>query len=61
MKTETPLNEEFVNLYKQPDRSVRLIQEKGILTMGHLYWIADLLQQAWHRAEESATAAWVCR
>ncbi len=53
-----PLNEEIVKLYKQPDWSLRLIQEKGILTMGHLYWIADLLQQAWHRAG-SATAAWV--
>jgi len=53
-----PLNEEFVKLYKQPDWSLRLIQEKGILTKGQLYWLAELLQQAWHKAG-SATAAWV--
>lgn len=53
-----PLQEELIELYQKPEWSLRSIKEKGILTRGQLYWIADLIQKAWDRAG-SATSAWV--
>lgn len=56
-----PMEEEFWELSKSPEWSWRKLKEQGINSPGQLYWIAQLIQNAWSRSHGHATSAWVAQ